>query len=191
MKRKLVSFAFLILIAPLLALQAHGAPIVDLNSPMMNVYSDQTAHQIGDIISINLSDSLTQDDNHQFQTNKSATVSTPTGVGLFHFIGNLLGFSGSSVSNAQRQIQDQASLVTNFAVKVIGVEPNGNLQVAGTHEVVFDNEKRYITLTGLIRPKDVSSTDTVASSLVADMQVNVQTAGNSPGIIEKILRFLF
>lgn len=191
MKRKLGSFAFFILIVPLLAIQAHGAPIIDLNSPIMNVYSDQTAHQIGDIISINLSDSLTQDDNHQFQTNKSATITPPTGTGIFHFIGNLLGFSGSSVSNAQRQIQDQASLVTNFAVKVIGVEPNGNLQVAGTHEVVFDNEKRYITLTGLIRPKDVSSTDTVASSLVADMQVNVQTAGNSPGIIEKILRFLF
>ena len=167
-------------------------PLFNLESPVMNLYSDQAAHQVGDILIVQVDDSLIASQNGQEKTQKGFDIPFPVGGGLFHFLGNLFQAQGSAGSNASRQFSNQNSLTTNFAVVVQKVYPNGVMAISGTHQVVLNNEKEFITLSGLVREKDLDASDTVLSSDIADLTINVRGAtGNSTGIIPKILRFLF
>lgn len=185
------SFLLVALSLSLFRLPVASAPIYNPDSPFLNMYSDQTARQVGDVITIRMIETLTNKKEDQTKTTKGFTIPSPSGTGFLHFVNTILSGLGTSSSNSDRQFQNSDAFTTTFAARVVKVEPNGNLVISGTHEVAIDNEKRVVTITGIVRPKDVDSTNTVASTQVADLHADVQGVGKSPGIINKILRVLF
>jgi flagellar L-ring protein precursor FlgH len=70
--------------------------------------------------------------------------------------------------------------VGQISVKVIAVSKEGNLQIKGSKMVDVDKNKQLMTLSGWLRPQDVSTTEEAASSRVADAQI-VYTAQGSLG----------
>ncbi len=81
------------------------------------------------------------------------------------------GFTGGgSITNTQ-------TLVSSMAVQVIDVLPNGNLVIEGIREVSFSKERQFASLRGIIRPADVSATNTVASTAIADARIDVVSEG--------------
>ena len=70
--------------------------------------------------------------------------------------------------------------VGEISVKVVAIGKDGNLQVKGSKTVDVDKNKQVMTLSGWLRPQDVSSTDYAESSRVADAQL-VYTAQGSLG----------
>jgi len=62
-------------------------------------------------------------------------------------------------------------LRAQITVRVVGVEDNGLMRISGTQSLVINGEQQRITLTGLVRPEDVSATNTVWSSRIADADV--------------------
>jgi flagellar L-ring protein precursor FlgH len=70
--------------------------------------------------------------------------------------------------------------IGQISVKVIAVSKEGNLQIKGSKTVDVDKNKQVMTLSGWLRPQDVSTTDEAISSRVADAQI-VYTAQGSLG----------
>ena len=69
------------------------------------------------------------------------------------------------------------TITARSAVQVIDVLPNGNLVVEGTREISFSKERQFVSLHGIIRPYDIQPDNTVASSNVADAQIQVISEG--------------
>ena len=101
----------------------------------------------------------------------------------------------SSSNNGESRQNGQATrgnrFVGEISVKVIAVSKEGNLQVKGSKTVDVDKAKQTMTLTGWLRPQDVSTTDYAPSARIADAQLVYQAEGNlgktRSGILTRVL----
>jgi flagellar L-ring protein precursor FlgH len=64
-----------------------------------------------------------------------------------------------------------------MTAEVTAVLPNGNLVVEGQKEILVNSERQVITLRGIVRPEDISPTNTVPSGNVARIQILVNGKG--------------
>ncbi len=69
------------------------------------------------------------------------------------------------------------SLTTRLTAEIIDVKPNGNLVLAASKQIAYDEETSTLTLTGVCRSTDVTPDNTILSTQVADMSVKVDNQG--------------
>jgi flagellar L-ring protein precursor FlgH len=101
---------------------------------------------------------------------------------------------GSSNNGASRQ-NGQATRGNQFtgeiSVKIVAIGKDGNLQIKGTKTVDVDKNKQLMTLSGWIRPQDVSSTDYAESARIADAEIVYTSQGSlgkpKSGILTRVL----
>jgi flagellar L-ring protein precursor FlgH len=89
----------------------------------------------------------------------------------------------------------KGALTGNITVKVREAMPNGDLFIEGTKVVMINNEEYHLYISGLIRPADVGPNNTVASSRVADAQIEFTGRGDiadqvNRGWLTKILDWI-
>jgi len=80
-------------------------------------------------------------------------------------------------------------------VRVVDVAPNGDLVVAGQQLIEVNEEKQEIKLEGRVRAVDVSESNTVLSTRLADAKIWYVGDGllgekQRPGILTRILSWL-
>jgi flagellar L-ring protein precursor FlgH len=83
-----------------------------------------------------------------------------------------------------------------ISVIVLDVQPNGNLVVEGKRNIILGDERKLIRLTGLVRPQDVSSTNTIRSENVANAAIAFEGNGSvtrttSRGWFSRFLDFVW
>lgn len=102
------------------------------------------------------------------------------------------GLSGDGAVNRAEQVAFQLS------ARVVGVEPNGNLVVAGYQQTQVSDEVRYLTVSGVIRAQDITRTNTVSYEKIADANLSYLSRGETqagikrgmvPKVLEKVLPF--
>lgn len=69
------------------------------------------------------------------------------------------------------QANQSNSLTGSISVSVVEVLPNGNLKVRGEKRVSLNQGNEYLRVSGIIRPNDISATNTVSSSQLADATI--------------------
>ena len=65
-----------------------------------------------------------------------------------------------------------------MAVQVIDKLPNGNLVIEGIRQVGFGKERQFASLRGIIRPYDITITNTIPSTAVADARIEYVSEGS-------------
>ncbi len=100
-----------------------------------------------------------------------------------------------SRNNADQQQRGAARRENRFqnemSVRVVAVGPNGLLQLKGTKKIDIDKALQDIVFTGWVRAQDVSTSNVIESSRVADAQLGYTSPGPlgkpKQGIITKVL----
>ena len=141
--------------------------------------SDRRAKKVGDILSVTLSET--------FSSNKAVTNSSgktdsigaevgPTGI-LRNFAG--LGRSASTTNSFSGSMSTNQSNSLNgtLSATVVRVFPNGNLEIKGQKKLRITEGTEYIRLTGIIRPQDISTSNSVSSAKIAEAQIEYVGAG--------------
>ena len=64
------------------------------------------------------------------------------------------------------------------SVIVVDVLPNGNFIIEGVRAVSFSGQQYYAKLRGIVRPYDVSRTNTILSSSIADARIEYVSQGS-------------
>jgi len=78
---------------------------------------------------------------------------------------------GTGTANSQSLLQ------SSVAGRVAAVLPNGNLVVEAERRVSFNQQSQTIVLRGLVRPGDVASDDSVLSTYVSDLELELKGKG--------------
>ena len=159
------------------------------------MFADKKARDVGDILTIIISESTTQTATKSRANSKSGSTSLGAGTGIFHFLA-AASASGSDSFQANGSASDTNSFSGRITVTVVEVLPNDNMIVEGTQSIWQNRDEHKITLRGIVRRADVTSANTVPSTKVADATVKFDGKGplnakQRQGILTQIFNFLF
>ncbi len=160
-----------------------------------NIFSDRRASQVGDIVTVVISETATMTSTKNSSNSKSGKQNLDAGLGIFDF---LAAASASQNDNftASGSATNSNTARGTITVTVTDVAPNGNLIIEGTQSIWNNKNEHKITLQGIIRPDDITYNNTIPSNKVAEATVKFDGKGplNSKqrqGIITQIFNFLF
>lgn len=149
------------------------------------LFADHKARRLNDIVTIRIVESAKGSKSATTQTSRETTHQTaitklfglPTDLGIRNLFGLGTAFSPSLDASSTSEFDGsgtttrEGTLTATLTARVVEVFPNGNLRIAGKREVVINNERQYLILTGIIRPEDINANNEVASTAIADAQI--------------------
>lgn len=192
MIRRIISRA---VIAILLGLFAVPVFADSLWSDKGNLFADRKASGVGDIVMVRVEESVEDTDEGKVKSSKSTAENVDTGFGIFDFIRGF-GFGSSSGMNSNTKVERTKELETTISCVVTDVTPNGNMVIQGDKYLTSGAEKMNVRFTGVIRPQDITHSNVIESSRVANAEIVVTGKGTvsrtqRPGIINQILSAIF
>ena len=148
---------------------------------MTDLFSDTKARRIGDIVTIQVSETSSAKNSASTDTDRESNLT----AGISEFFGadvnKLDDFSvrGGMESEFQGSGSTTRSgdLKAFITARVVEVLPGGNLKVIGSREILVNNEKQLMTIYGVVRPRDISNDNVVLSSFVSDARIAYSGAG--------------
>ncbi|HXK30487.1 MAG TPA: flagellar basal body L-ring protein FlgH [Candidatus Binatia bacterium] len=148
-------------------------------------YGDKKALRVGDIITVRIVESAqasnTADTDLSRTSSVNASLSAFFGkkkfLNLFKVGDDLLTASSDNSHKGAGSTTRSGELTAVMTAMVREVLPNGNLVVRGTREVLVNHEQQFITLTGIVRPQDVSRDNIVLSTQLADANITIGGLG--------------
>ncbi len=139
----------------------------------MRLFEDNTARRVGDVLTVFLQEKTQAKKAADMQNEKeddlSMTVPSVFGMGAELLGKDLSTRLKDSKSFKGKGNADQSnSLTGGISVTVVEVLPNGNLKIRGEKRVTLNQGDEFIRLSGIVRPADIDSTNTISSNKVAD-----------------------
>jgi flagellar L-ring protein precursor FlgH len=164
-----------------------------------SLFTDIKAHKVGDILTVNIYENTQATNKTETKTEKSsdASVEGGPGSGFFDFI-PLFGASAGSKNTFDGKGENlrNRNLRAKMSVTVVAVKDNGDLVIEGSRTVGISTDKETLTLTGVVRQRDVKADNSIDSWLIADAAINYSgkgsiTNGSRPGPVMRFLNWLF
>lgn len=162
--------------------------------------ADRRSYRVGDVITVlvdestlairDRSESRAQERDTRLELDGSFSSGTTSSGGKGDFRS---GSAGSSSERGQARRQDR--LTAELTVRVTALEPGGMLRVQGSKALVIDGREQKVTLTGFVRPADVSPHNVIDSWRIADASIAYTTDGKlsqpKRGIIARVLGMIW
>ena len=180
----------------LLPLQLWAGGVV--NGEFNNLFADSRALQVGDVLTVIISESASGSNQATAVVNKNDKLQ----IGLQG--SDKLGFIpvfGATGDNKNEHKADGSNRRSNhlsgrISVRVTAVEPNGFLTIEGVRTIEIDGEIQVLSVSGTIRPQDVGNDNTIYSHLIANARISYTGKGDlarvqKPGLVNRILSWLF
>jgi len=146
-----------------------------------NLLIDYKARQLGDPIAIILMEQTLTEASGSVATSRDfQTANGISGLaGKINVSGlqNLLSGQSSTKLQGSGQTASKSSLQTRLGGEVIAVLPNGSLAVEARRQVTMSNQTQTVILRGVVRPGDVTSDNTVVSTQMSNLEVEVKGKG--------------
>ncbi len=157
-----------------------------------NLASDNRAHDVGDIVTVVIFESASATNRVGTRSGKDTSLDGNFSAGG---INETLSFGLGSGYRGIGETERSDRFVASMAAYVEEILPNGDFIIVGTQNLLVNGEKRDIQVRGQVRPIDISSDNTVASSRLANAMINYDgegfaTRGAKPGLLNRIFSFL-
>jgi flagellar L-ring protein FlgH len=142
--------------------------------------ADYKAHNLNDTITIlvavqtTAAQSGTVDSERTFNTTSAVTGimgRTPSGLNP------LLSAQSASALKGQGSTASNTTFSTTLTGQVIAVFPNGSLAVEAERQIFMNNQHENIILRGMIRPGDIGPSNTVPSSALSNLEIEMKGKG--------------
>lgn len=173
-------------------------------------FRDQRASEVGDILTVvvNIGDSAVLNDGTTATRAGNQNLGIPDLFGLQSAINHVLpkgadltkivSVASSGAAAGVGKIARDETVQLRVAGVVTQVLPNGNLAVVGRQEVRVNSELRELLVSGIIRPQDIASDNTVQHDRMAEARVSyggrgqltdVQTARYGQQVLDIVAPF--
>jgi len=153
-------------------------------------FRDQRAGRVGDILTVIIS----IDEKAELENETKRSRSNTDDADLTKFLGYEMSLSeffpeaitpsnivsmGSTTSNEGKGSVDRSEKINlRIAATITQVLPNGNFVLAGKQQMVVNYDMRELKISGVIRPEDISSENTVKYDQIAEARVSYGGRGH-------------
>ncbi len=136
--------------------------------------SGQRAAQVGDVITIVLTERTQGTSQSTSNTNREGSVSlTPPTTGILSLFNPTdASASGSNEFQGRGQTGQANSLSGEITVTVEEVLPNGTMRVRGEKRLRINRGNEAIRVSGIVRPGDLTADNRVLSTRIADARID-------------------
>lgn len=197
---------------PMPAPQEHKSRVNSLwRGGATGFFKDQRAKHVGDILTVNVqitNDMLEFSSKTERKKNNNQTANLARFFGYEASLGNLFPAEVDpsdliNLSNTPNYTGDGKTTRTEkmqfkMATTIMQILPNGNYVISGRQEIRANFENRELILTGIIRPADISSTNTIDYDKIAEARISyggrgqitdLQQAPLGSQILEQVMPF--
>jgi flagellar L-ring protein precursor FlgH len=171
------------------------------------MFMDSKAQRVGDIVTIRVVEVAEASKEATTSTGRSSSID----IGIDNFFGierNMAtinkGIDPSTlvVTKAEKEFEGtgkttrKGKLTTSISALVKEVLPNGNLVIEGKRKMVVNNETQLLILQGIVRPEDISPSNVVLSTSIADAKIIYTGRGviadkQRPGWFSRVLDWVW
>jgi flagellar L-ring protein precursor FlgH len=166
-----------------------------------SLFEDDRARRVGDVVIIQISEQDSAQHDASTKLDKKANMSIGLTGGLVDALqkvvpavqlAQLLGTNNTSGFAGDGTIQRHGTLTATLPVRVKKVLPNSDLYLEGSKVVMVGDEEHHLYISGIVRAVDVKADGTVASSSVADAEIEYTGRGDisdhtRPGWLHRII----
>jgi flagellar L-ring protein FlgH len=171
--------------------RVQGQPVATITAPgslwplegslLTNLATDYKARRLNDLIVISVVEqTLAQASGAvtaQRDFTSSSGVTAIAGQVNTASFNPLYGLTSSSSLKGAGTANSQSLLQANISGRVVAVLPNGNLVVEAERQVTFNQQSQTIILRGVVRPGDISSSNSVPSTSLSDLELELKGKG--------------
>ena len=165
---------------------------------LSSLFQDTKARNVGDIVTVQISESSKATNKANTKTGRDSSLSAgidaafgiedwwqdyllrrlPTHAPKLNPFGSA-SVKGSMTSEFEGDGTTSRSgdLSAFITCRVTDVLPNGNLKIVGTREILVNHENQVIILSGIIRPRDISDQNVIASRSISDAKIAYSGSG--------------
>ncbi|QKF65922.1 flagellar outer membrane L-ring protein FlgH [Arcobacter venerupis] len=167
-----------------------------------SLFADKKDLQVGDIIQIVISEDLTSKSNNKRELTSTrdnslggglaGATGTNTLSGVTSNVANKLNanlgvnFSTNSSTSDKGKVNSQLdeTFATTISAIIEETYQNGNYYIKGKKEMLIEGQRQEIIVSGVIRPYDISSDNSINSSQIADLKLLYDKNGTESDILE-------
>jgi len=152
---------------------------------MRNMYTDDVARQIGDILTVRITEDSKVDNKAKRDLKKETDRSTTFNgeLNIDHVLPKVPGFTMSAASSNEMKgkadYKDERSYTDRVSVVVVDVLPNGNLVIMGTRNRNIAGDVQKVEVSGIVRPSDIAFDNSVKSEQIANFLIVTKNTGVS------------
>ena len=165
------------------------------NGVFSDLFELPKARRVGDIVTIKIVESSSATNQANTLTERdsslSARIDAFLGLEKKYLDPNHPGYSAGRNFNPFGEIKGgmtskfdgtgttsrSGDLTAYITARVTEVLSNGNLMIEGSREIEVNNEKQFITLTGVIRTRDVAADNVILSTYISGARITYSGAG--------------
>ncbi|MCE5314852.1 MAG: flagellar basal body L-ring protein FlgH [Armatimonadota bacterium] len=159
-------------------------------------YEDKKAYKVGDIVTVIVDESATSNVSATTNISKTSTITAKKGTGAL--LKNIpeTSYDGENTVSANGTTTRSNKVSYTIAAKITSIDEHNNLKIEGKHLIQSNSEKEEITITGTVRPQDIGTDNTVASTQISDAVIKHSGSGSissrqKDGLITRIFKWLF
>jgi len=153
-------------------------------------FADQRAARVGDIltVTVDIDEYAKTTNTTQAGRQSSTTAGIPHLFGLESSLGKILpsaydpskmiGTNTTTSNQGQGSIDREEKITMTVAAVVTAVLPNGNLVIQGSQEIRTNTDIRQLTVAGIVRPEDITSTNTIKHTQIAEARIDYSGRGD-------------
>ena len=170
---------------------------------LSEMFINPKAHRVGDIVTIKIVENSKATNKATTKTDRTTATSVgltelfvlenkfPSGSNFFNPFSPVTSEYGNQFDGSGSTARSGA-LTAYISARIVQVKPNGNLIIEGNREVRVNHENQIITLTGEVRPRDITPDNIVQSTYIADARISYSGSGvlndqQRPGWLARIL----
>ncbi|ADR34401.1 flagellar L-ring protein [Sulfuricurvum kujiense DSM 16994] len=169
---------------------ARGSLFGQGDSPL---FSDHKAMHVNDVVTVVISETASSSNvgkkalseadtlglNGGVFTSAGANSTVNSAVNKLNGLSNI-GFTGGSTSSyaGSGSATKNASFTTTVSARIVKVMSNGNYFITGRREIMVDDQKQIMQLSGVIRPYDIDQNNQINSAKISDAKILYANEGD-------------
>lgn len=183
---------------------ANGSLFTD-DAANANLTSDFKARRVGDLVFVQVIETSEAEVNSEAKRSRDSGALAGIGAAAGALpipgaavAGTVAGALGTRKFDGKGSTQRNSDVRARIAARVVEVLPNGDLRIEALKLVKINKETEQLAVTGIVRPVDLASDNSIETVYIGDLRVEfngkgVASADNAPGwlfrLFEKISPF--
>lgn len=160
-----------------------------------SLFSNVKAHRVGDLLTVMISENSSASSDAKTATENQHDTSGGPGEGVMEFI-PLWGFSQKTKYDGKGNTTRKGQLSAVMSVRIVAELPGDQFRIEGQREIKRNGETEQMSLTGIIRSRDISPGNTINSAVIADAMIRYDGSGdvangNEPGFLTRLVNWFF